>query len=94
MSDTLKNESRSARSQAENQHISQIVAMFKLARPVILQGGVLAYGLGVAMGYAQQGAVDWKKAVIGLVITELANLVAHYTDEYADVDTDLSLIHI
>lgn len=88
MSDTLKNKSRSARSQAENQHINQIVAMFKLARPVILQGGVLAYGLGVAMGYAHQGSVDWKRAIIGLAITELANLVAHYADEYADVDTD------
>lgn len=62
--------------------------MFRLARPVILQGGVLAYGLGVAMGYAQQGSVDWKSAVIGLAITESANLVAHYADEYADVDTD------
>jgi 1,4-dihydroxy-2-naphthoate octaprenyltransferase len=62
--------------------------VLKLARPVILQGGVLAYGLGVAMGYAQQGSVDWKKAVLGLVITELANLVAHYADEFADVDTN------
>jgi 1,4-dihydroxy-2-naphthoate polyprenyltransferase len=88
MSDTPKNKSRSVQSQPENQRIGQIVAMFRLARPVILQGGVLAYGLGVAMGYAQQGSVDWKKAVIGLAITELANLVAHYADEYADVDTD------
>lgn len=87
MSDTPK-KSRSVQSQVENQRTGQIVAMFRLARPVILQGGVLAYGLGVAMGYAQQGSVDWKNAVIGLAITESANLVAHYADEYADVDTD------
>lgn len=88
MPDMLQNRSRSIPSQSEKQRIGQIAAMFKLARPVILQGGILAYGLGVAMGYAQQGAVDWKRAVIGLLITEFANLAAHYADEYADVDTD------
>lgn len=88
MPDTLQDGSRSIQNQSDRRRTGQIVAMFKLARPVILQGGVLAYGLGVAMVYAQRGSVDWKRAVIGLVIMELANLVAHYADEYADVDTD------
>lgn len=62
--------------------------MLKLSRPVILQGGILAYLLGAAMGYAANGFFDAKLAGIGLLITVVANLVAHYTDEYADVDTD------
>ena len=84
----LGNRSEPVRSQPETRRTGRVVAMFKLARPVILQGGILAYSLGVTMGYAQQGFVDWERAIIGLAITELANLVAHYADEYADVDTD------
>ena len=68
--------------------LAQIKAMFKLSRPVILQGGILAYSLGAAMGYAANGSFDATLAGIGLLITVVANLVAHYTDEYADVDTD------
>lgn len=40
------------------------------------------------MGFARLGSVDWKRAALGLLITITANLVAHYADEYADVDTD------
>ncbi len=40
------------------------------------------------MGYAELGTFDWYRAAIGLLITEIANLPAHYADEYADVDTD------
>jgi len=73
---------------ARELRLEQLKAMFKLSRPVILQGGILAYSLGAAMGYAAGGVFDAKLAGIGLLITVVANLVAHYTDEYADVDTD------
>jgi 1,4-dihydroxy-2-naphthoate polyprenyltransferase len=66
----------------------RFIAVIRLGRPVILQGGILAYILGVAMGYGQNGVFHWERAAIGLLITLTANLSAHYADEYADVDTD------
>lgn len=68
--------------------LKYLMAFVKMGRPLILPGGILAYTLGVAMAYAQQGSIHWRRAVIGLLITVVANLMAHYADEYADVDTD------
>ncbi|MEJ2209763.1 MAG: prenyltransferase [Anaerolineae bacterium] len=66
----------------------RLAAVLRLGRPAILPGGILAYGLGAAMAYGQQGVFDWPAALAGLAVTEVTNLVAHYADEYADVDTD------
>jgi 1,4-dihydroxy-2-naphthoate octaprenyltransferase len=66
----------------------RLAAVVRLGRPAILPGGILAYALGAAMGYGQQGTFNWTAALAGLAVTEVANLVAHYADEYADVDTD------
>ena len=66
----------------------RLAAMLRMGRPLILPGGILAYGLGAAMGYWQHGTFHWGLAAVGLVVTEVTNLVAHYADEYADVDTD------
>lgn len=33
--------------------------------------------------------MQWGPAALGLLITEITNLVAHYAGEYADVDIDL-----
>jgi 1,4-dihydroxy-2-naphthoate octaprenyltransferase len=68
--------------------LAQIVALIRLGRPFILPGGILAYALGAAMGYGHRGTFDWGRAAAGLLVTTAANLVAHYADEYADVDTD------
>ena len=65
------------------------VAMVRLARPLILPGGILAYTLGTTMGYAQSGQFRWDRALAGLAVTEVANLMAHYADEYADRDADM-----
>jgi 1,4-dihydroxy-2-naphthoate octaprenyltransferase len=40
------------------------------------------------MGYWRLGSVAWGRAVAGLVVAEAVHLVAHYANEYADVDTD------
>ena len=66
----------------------KVTALLKMGRPNILPGGILAYCLGAAMGYWQVGSMNWGLFSLGLLITELANLMAHYADEYADVDTD------
>jgi 1,4-dihydroxy-2-naphthoate octaprenyltransferase len=66
----------------------EMAAMAWMARPLFVPSGILAYGLGTAMGYWCLGSLDWGRGLAGLVVTELAHLVAHYANEYADVDTD------
>ncbi|HSJ59163.1 MAG TPA: prenyltransferase [Anaerolineae bacterium] len=66
----------------------QLSALVRMARPTTLPGGILAYVVGAAMGYGHAGSFDWGLAAVGLVVTEVTNLVASYADEYADVDTD------
>ena len=66
----------------------RLIALIRLSRPTILPAGVLAYALGLTMGYAANGRLNWGPALAGLAVTLLANLMAHYADEYADVDTD------
>jgi 1,4-dihydroxy-2-naphthoate octaprenyltransferase len=68
--------------------MQKVIALLKMGRPNILPGGILAYCLGAAMGYWQAGSMNWRLFGLGLLITEITNLVAHYADEYADVDTD------
>jgi 1,4-dihydroxy-2-naphthoate polyprenyltransferase len=68
--------------------MQKALALIKMGRLNILPGGILAYSLGTAMGYGQHGVFDWGLFGLGLLITELTNLAAHYADEYADVDTD------
>lgn len=63
-----------------------------MSRPLILPSGVLAYAVGVALALAE-GPIDWSRQAIGLTLTMLANLAAHYADEYADADTDALARH-
>lgn len=65
-----------------------LVALVRMGRLSILPGGILAYALGAAMGYWHTGAFDWGSALAAFAVTEVTNLMAHYADEYADVDTD------
>jgi 1,4-dihydroxy-2-naphthoate octaprenyltransferase len=59
-----------------------------MSRPLILPSGVLAYGVGVAIARYEGRPLDWERQVLVLTLTLLANLAAHYADEYADTDTD------
>jgi 1,4-dihydroxy-2-naphthoate polyprenyltransferase len=68
--------------------LTVLSALLRMARPLILPGGILAYALGLAMGYGHSGSFYWGPAAAGFLVTELANLLASYVDEYADVDTD------
>jgi 1,4-dihydroxy-2-naphthoate octaprenyltransferase len=65
-----------------------VVALVRMARPLTLPGGMLAYALGATMGYWRAQSFDWGAAAAGFLVTEVTNLVASYADEYADVDTD------
>jgi 1,4-dihydroxy-2-naphthoate octaprenyltransferase len=68
--------------------LSTPVALMKMARPLIIAAGVLAYALGVAMAHFDSGAIDPSAAFLGLAIMVSAIVMAHFVDEYSDVDTD------
>lgn len=65
-----------------------IRALVLMSRPLILPSGVLAFGLGVAMAWPVAGPAPWHRVLLALALTLLANLAAHFADEYADADTD------
>lgn len=68
--------------------MQKALALLKMARLNILPGGILAYSLGASMGNWQRGSMDWGLFGLGLLVTVVTNLVAHFADEYADIDTD------
>lgn len=68
--------------------ICHAIALLRMARPLMLAAGVLAYALGVSMGAHSAGAIHWMHAAAGLIALLAANLCAHFADEYADRDTD------
>ena len=68
--------------------MEKVVPILRMGRFTILTGGILAYTLGAAMGVSAAEAFLWEPALAGLLVTVTANLVAHYADEYADIDTD------
>jgi 1,4-dihydroxy-2-naphthoate octaprenyltransferase len=66
----------------------RVVAIIKLGRPFVIVAGLLAFALGAAMAFHRLGALDAGRLGIGLLIMVMAILMAHYANEYADVDTD------
>lgn len=67
--------------------------LWQMSRPLILLSGVLAYTIGIALAKHAGHALLWQEQALALTLTMLANLAAHYVDEYADADTDALAIH-
>jgi 1,4-dihydroxy-2-naphthoate polyprenyltransferase len=67
---------------------SCMLALIRMSRPAILPSGALAYSVGIALAVYEQLPLPWPAICYGLLVTMLANLAAHYADEYADRDTD------
>jgi 1,4-dihydroxy-2-naphthoate polyprenyltransferase len=51
-------------------------------------GGLIAYFLGLSIAYHNLGTIKLLPAFIGLLILVMSTIMAHYANEYADVDTD------
>ncbi len=67
----------------------RLLALLKMGRFLVLLAGVAAYALGLAMAYYDLGMVSWMRAGMGLLIMAFGTLMAHYANEFADIDTDL-----
>ncbi len=59
-----------------------------MGRPFVVVAGLIAYTLGLSMAYYQLQTLEPTKAFMGLLIMVSAIFMAHYANEYADVDTD------
>ena len=63
-------------------------ALVKMARPFVLVAGLLAFLTGASMAFWRLGNLPWKGSIAGLAIMVTAIVMGHYTNEYADFDTD------
>lgn len=59
-----------------------------MARPLILISVVLVYALGVLIARAESDTLNLSSAAWGLAALILVSISIHYTNEYADVETD------
>ncbi len=71
----------------------RLLGLWQMSRPLILPSGALAYSVGIAIAAYDHTPLAWPQQAIGLALTMLANLAAHYVDEYADADTDALARH-
>ena len=67
---------------------NQFIALIRMGRLFILVAGLIAYFLGLSMAYHNLGTIKLLPAFVGLLILLMATMMAHYANEYADVDTD------
>lgn len=62
--------------------------MARMARPLVIVAGLLAFFTGACMAYWRIGPLPWQDLITGLGIMLCAILMGHYANEYADFDTD------
>lgn len=74
-------------------HLGTLFAFVKLTRPVFLAGGVLLYGLGIAIAFAQGVTINPTLAVVGQLMVTAIQMMAQYANEVFDVDGDLLNAH-
>jgi len=62
--------------------------MARMARPLVIVAGLLAFFTGACMAHWRIGPLPWQDLITGLAIMLCAILMGHYANEYADFDTD------
>jgi 1,4-dihydroxy-2-naphthoate octaprenyltransferase len=68
--------------------VQTLRALVLMSRPLILLAALPAFGLGVALAVREGRAIVWPTLLLALALTLLANLSAHFADEFGDADTD------
>jgi 1,4-dihydroxy-2-naphthoate octaprenyltransferase len=67
---------------------NRLVYFLRLARPLFLVGGVVFYGLGVAVALYQGVALHWPPLVLGQIAVTAIQLMTHFSNDYFDLDAD------
>ena len=68
--------------------LQDLVAFWRLSRPVFLLGGVVLYALGAGIAHAQGASSPLTVYVLGQLCVTSLQLMTHYLNEYWDVETD------
>lgn len=67
---------------------NHLFALWAMARPLQLLSVILVYGLGALVAYAEGIAPSPDTLIAGLTVLLLISASIHYTNEYADYETD------
>lgn len=68
--------------------LNQVWNFIKLTRVVFLLGGFFLYALGAAAAARMGIAINWTAYLIGQVLVTSTQLMAHYLNEYYDIEVD------
>ena len=68
--------------------IDQAWRFIRLSRLIFLIGGILSYALGAAIAFSLGADCDAYSYIIGQVSVTSIQLMAHYLNEYADIQVD------
>jgi len=68
--------------------LRKVWAFIRLTRPLFLFGGVALNALGLAVAAQQGYPIDAGRAVVGQLLVTSIQLLAHYANEYFDVEVD------
>lgn len=68
--------------------LNQVWNFIKLTRVVFLLGGFFLYALGAAAAVRMGIAINWTAYLIGQVLVTSTQLMAHYLNEYYDIEVD------
>jgi 1,4-dihydroxy-2-naphthoate octaprenyltransferase len=66
----------------------RILSFIRLGRPHFLVGGLLLYGLGVAMARFSGAPLNWPALIWGQVAVTATQLMTHYSNDYFDLAAD------
>jgi 1,4-dihydroxy-2-naphthoate octaprenyltransferase len=62
----------------------------RLGRPLFLGGGVVQYGLGVAVAVRLGTPLDLRRLLVGQIAVTAFQLMTHYANDYFDYEADLA----
>ena len=61
-----------------------------MSRPLVMTSNILAWLLGVAIASGRGYTLDVNRIVLSFIISMMVSASIHYTNEYADFETDVS----
>lgn len=68
----------------------RILFVLRMGRPLFLIGGLLLYGLGVAMALAAGAPLDLPALLWGQAAVTTIQLMTHYCNDYFDLAADVA----
>jgi 1,4-dihydroxy-2-naphthoate octaprenyltransferase len=68
--------------------MSRVSAFVRLGRPIFLIGGVVLYGVGVALAGFQGARLHWERFAWGQLAVSSIQAMTHYANDFFDLEAD------